>query len=98
MVNNTLNSAYFNSLLTKVGFNNKEYADNPAGYCSFLSSKGIKLRLKKEDEGWQYYGIDTLENNFFTEDFTYYKSNEECLITGIIECYSYLSLKLNNGK
>lgn len=94
----SINDEYFEKVLTEVGFYKEDnpFPKSQFGLISFLFSKNIKLVPFKCNKGWQYNGMDMDYNDDFTEDLMYYESFDECVNTGIIECFCYLATKMRD--
>lgn len=82
-----------NYLLEKLHFSSYNYPKTQLGILCFLNAFRIQLIIYEINHKWNYAGFDRETNNHFTQDLTYYKSFEECVENGIMECCAYLSLK-----
>lgn len=90
-----MNGKWFNDILKDIGFYEKTqpYPKTQYGLISFLGANNIKLIHYKNKKGWMYVGMDTKENNDFTEDLTIYETFDKCVNASIIECTCYLANK-----
>jgi hypothetical protein len=86
-----LNTEFVTYVLSNIGFNPKIYKQDADGIVQFLATKNISFKVfYVANKGWQYAG--THKNNIITEDFTYYKTLEECVRFGVIECCCFCML------
>lgn len=93
-----MNDQYFESILKDIGFYDFNYPKTYLGLTHFLNAFRIQLIVYEvADNQWNYAGVDRETDNHFTQDLTNYKSFEECVENGIIECCAYLSLKRKHG-
>jgi hypothetical protein len=89
-----INDQYFESILKDIGFYDFNYPKTHLGLTHFLNAFRIQLIVYEvADNQWNYAGVDRETNNHFTQDLNDYKSFEECVENGIVECCAYLSLK-----
>lgn len=86
-----LNTEFVTHVLSNIGFNPKIYKQDADGIVQFLATKNISFKVfYVANKGWQYAGVH--KNNVITEDFTYYKTLEECVRFGVIECCCFCML------
>ena len=88
-----MNDQYFESILKDIGFYDFNYPKTHLGLTHFLNAFRIQLIVYEVDNQWNYAGVDRETNDHFTQDLNDYKSFEECVKNGIVECCAYLSLK-----
>ena len=87
----SLNTEFVTYVLSNIGFNPKIYKQDADGIVQFLATKNISFKVfYVANKGWQYAGVH--KNNVITEDFTYYKTLEECVRFGVIECCCFCML------
>ena len=93
-----ISSEWFDKVLSDVGFfsDNNPYPKTQYGLISFLVMKNIKVVHFKDKKGWMYCGIDTMEDNDFTQDLNHYPDFDICVDTSIVECMCYLANTLKN--
>lgn len=94
-----INSGWFFGVLKDVDFFNDDnpYPKTQYGLISFLEMKNIKIVHYRTDSGWMYVGIDTSEDNDFTQDYNRYDLFDECVDTSIVECMCYLANNIKNN-
>jgi hypothetical protein len=82
----------FFEILEEFNYSNTGYPFSNEGMLMFLQNElNIRVYIKKDEEGWYYFGLDLDDNNIFTQDFATYKTFNKCLDVALLECFAWTS-------